>query len=325
MKIGVRIPVYRRWCDARAVRSVAELAEHGGFDAVFVQDHVVAPVDPALDLGVDGVSTWMSNAGAAGRPSLLDYYAADDWWLDPFSVWAYVAAITERVTLGSDVVVVPYRHPLVQAKMLATIDVLSGGRLLVGTGTGHVEAEFRTLGVDWGRRADLHDEYLRVLDRFMSSRELQYDGEIVSLGPTRTLVQTVQDPRPPIFVGGNGPRSIRRAVELGDGWLPSAVAPDELTVGLRRLEAMRAAAGRVSPVRVAVSLPNAVKLDTGDAPAGGRPTWSVAEVVDLCGRYAELGVELLVLGLPMPSLDVYLGQLEAVAAAVLPEIRASED
>ena len=320
MKIGVRVPVYRPWCDARAVREVGRLAEAAGYDALFVQDHVVAPVDPALDLTVDGVSGWLSGDQPAERVSLMDYYGGGDWWLDPFSVWAYLAAVTERVTLGSDIVVAPYRNPLVQAKMLATIDVLSEGRLLIGTGTGHVEAEFRTLGVDWERRGALHDEYLQVIDAFLSGRELRHDGELVSFGPTRTMIQTVQDPRPPIFVGGNGARSIRRAAQHGDGWLPSDLTPDQLQRGIEALAAASAAAGRDTAPRVALSLPNPIKLDTGDLPSSGRPPTSAAAVVDLCGRYAALGVELVVLVFPMPSLDVYLRQLETAAAQVLSEL-----
>lgn len=319
----MRVPCYRRWCDAGAVRRIAVTAERAGFDALFVQDHVVAPVDPALDLRVEGVSGWMSgeHPGASGAgDSLLDYYAADDWWLDPFTTWAFLAAVTERITLASDIIVVPYRNPLVQAKMLATIDVLSEGRLLIGTGTGHVSAEFAALGVDWDRRGRLHDEYLRIIGGVLSQEEISHSGETLSFGPTRTLIRTVQDPRPPIFVGGNGRRAIQRAVDHGDGWLPSNVSPAELRVGLDALESMVAAAERSTPVRIAVSLPRAIKLRQPGVPAGRQPPMSADEVVDLCSDYDQSGVELVALGFPMPSLDVYIAQLEAFAQDVLPQL-----
>jgi probable F420-dependent oxidoreductase len=320
VQIGIRIPCYRRWCDREAVLAIATEAEALGYGAVFVQDHIVASADPALDLRVEGVSTWMSDtAGPAVTPTVAEYYAGDDWWLDPFMTWAFVAGVTERVLLGSDIVVVPYRNPLVQAKMLGTLDVLSNGRLLLGTGTGHVPSEFSTLGIDFAARGRMHDEYLRIIAAALESDEITFDGEFHSFGRTRTLIRSVQSPRPPIFVGGNGPRSIRRAVELGDGWIPSAVTAAELATGLALARELADESRRATPLRIAVSLPRAFKLSADGAPRGERSSQSAAQIIDQLRGYADLGVELAVVGLPMPTLEVYLEQLRIFASLVMPD------
>jgi probable F420-dependent oxidoreductase len=319
VQVGVRIPCYRRWCDGEAVRSIALVAEALGYDALFVQDHLVAPLGEDDEIRVGGQSRWMSGEEGDGpTPTLLRYYGGDDWWLDPFVVWSFLAAVTSRVRLGSDVVVVPYRNPIVQAKMLGTLDVLSGGRMILGTGSGHVEAESRVLGLDHASRARRHDEYLRLIAAFLETEELEFHGEFFDFGPTRTLVRPVQRPRPPIWVGGNSRRAIRRAAELGDGWLPSAVPPDDLRRGVAELERACERAGREHRPDLAVSLPSTFRM-AGGPPGGRRPVTGPDEVLDELGRYAEVGVGLVVLAFPMPGLDVYLDQLRAFAG-VLPDL-----
>ena len=200
---------------------------------------------------------------------MQEYYAGDDWWLEPYVTWGYLAALTTRVQLASDIVVVPYRNPLVQAKMLGTLDVLSGGRMILGTGSGHVAAESQALGIDFAARGRMHDEYLRVIRLLLSQEEVTFDGEFFSFGPLRPLIETVQQP-PPIYVGGNGKRSIRRAAELGDGWLPSVTTPEALAKGLEALRAACDAIGRPRLPVVALSLPSLLRLDAPGATPGRR-------------------------------------------------------
>lgn len=320
MDIGVRVPVYRKWCRGPEVRAIAELAEERGFASLWVQDHLVAPLGDRDDIAVRGLDDWMTPGSRRREPStLFEYYAGDDWWLEPFVTWGYLAAITSRVTLASDIVVVPYRNPIVLAKMIGTLDVLSGGRMLVGTGTGHVPAESQALGLDFGRRGDMHDEHLRVVKAMLSNEAAEFDGEFTHFGPLRTLIRSVQRPHPPIYVGGHGRRAIRRAVELGDGWLPSMVDPDGLARGVDVLHDLCDARGRTTPPTIGLSLPSALRFATGEfQPSERRPVTSPDDAIALLGRYRDLGVQHVALSFPMPTPSIYLQQIAFFADEVLP-------
>ncbi|SCW40959.1 probable F420-dependent oxidoreductase, Rv2161c family [Sphingobium faniae] len=326
MKIGIRIPCYRRWCRAAEVRRIAEAADGLGFDSVWVQDHLVAPMGTADETAVGGTSHFLKAgaqaAQAPARPtSLFDYYAGDDWWLDPYPVWAFLAGITKRVTLASDILVLPYRNPIVQAKMIGTIDQLSNGRLMIGTGTGHVPAESKALGLDYAQRGRMHDEYLRAIRAILASEEATFDGEFVSFGPLRTLIRPVQSPAPPFYTGGNGPRAIRRAIELGDGWLPNAADAEGLAKGMALLEKTAVEMGRTDLPPVAVSLPNHIRMATPGARPGSKPLMSPDEAIAALKAYEALGVEHVSLGLLMPNADIYVEQIEYFARDVLPAFR----
>lgn len=322
MKIGIRVPCYRKWCRAAEVTAIATRVEALGFDSLWVQDHLVAPIGTAEETRVGGTSAFMSGSTAvAAKPMTpADYYAGDDWWLDPYIVWAYLAAITSRVTLASDILCLPYRNPIVQAKMLGTLDVLSGGRMMVGTGIGHVEAESRALGLDYAARGRMHDEFIQIIRAITTQEEASFAGEFNSFGPLRTLIRSPRPGGVPIYTGGNGPRAIRRAVELGDGWLPAAPDPDGLATGISALREAERDAGR-APLPVAVSLPSRIKLAVPGGRIGKTPWMSADETVALLQRYRDLGVDHMALGLPMPNLEVYLQQIEYFAAEILPHVR----
>lgn len=321
MRVGIRVPCYRAWCKASQIRRIARAAEDFGFDSLWVQDHLVAPLGPPEEILVGGLSDWMSEAAGAKKPTtLLEYYAGGDWWLDPYSVWGFLAAVTERVTLASDIIVLPYRNPIVQAKMIGTLDVLSGGRIVLGTGTGHVRAESEVLGVDFSVRARMHDEYIRVVRRLLSGAEASFEGEFVRFGPLRTLVRTEKGTCPPILVGGNGRRAIRRAAELGDGWLPSMPDPAGLRRGIAELEAACARAGRAERPAVSLSLPSLIRLARPGAPQASRARLSPAEAAAKLNELAAQGVAEVSLGFPMPSEAVYLEQIELFAKEVLPAL-----
>jgi len=323
MKIGIRIPCYRKWCRAHEVRRIAVTAEALGFDSLWVQDHLVAPLGPPEEIAVGGTSDFLSAGepqAQRGPTSLFQYYAGDDWWLDPYAVWPFLAGVTERVTLASDILVIPYRHPIVQAKMIGTIDQLSKGRLLIGTGVGHVEAESRALGLDYGRRGRIHDEYLRVIRTILAHEETSFEGEFISFGTLRTLLRPYGNPVP-FYTGGNGPRAIARAVALGDGWLPNGADPKGLARGVRLLEATAREMGRTDLPKIAVSLPNAIRLASPSAVAGRNPLMTPEAAIAALRAYEALGVDHVSLGLLMPNCDLYLEQIEMFATQVLPAFR----
>ena len=263
MEIGVRVPCYRQWCRRAEVEAIATQAEETGFASLWVQDHLVAPTGSREATAVRGPQRLdvrrRGRAGGGGAKTIAEYYAGDDWWIDPYAMWGFLAGVTKRVQLGSDILVIPYRHPVVQAKLIGSLDVLSDGRMIVGTGSGHVPAEAAVLGVDFDARARLHDEYLRIIVAMLSAEEVSFEGEFHRFGPLRTMIRPVQQPHPPIWVGGNGRRAIRRAVELGQAWLPSVVEPEALARGIDELH-------RVAAERDRIDVPAVARLDAQPDP-----------------------------------------------------------
>lgn len=316
MQVGVWIPCYKRWVRRDAVRTLATEAERMGFGSLWVQDHLVAPIGNADEQPVDLLAGWLEPDDYGNqRFSAVEYYGEENWWLDPYVLWGYLAAITERVELGSAVVVVPYRHPIVQAKMLGTLDVLSGGRMLFGAGVGHVRGEAECVGADYAGRGAVTDEYLRAMTALLDGEEAVFDGPTTAFGPVRTLVQTTTGRRPPFLIGGASKRSVRRALEVGDEWLPAHVAPEPLRHGIDYLVEQAVAAGVATPP-VSVVASWGIASAASPAPPTSRRTFrSVAQTAELIAAYAELGVARLAIDVPNPNLDVTLAQYSLLADA----------
>ncbi|MFH8633508.1 TIGR03619 family F420-dependent LLM class oxidoreductase [Streptomyces lydicus] len=188
-------------------------------------------------------------------------------WYDPVATLAYLAAATERVRLLSHVAVVGLRHPLISAKQYATLDHLSGGRLILGVGAGHVPEEFAALGVGFEERGAVLDETVDALKAALGSEEFPaFAGKRFAFEGLGQAPRPAQTPRPPIWVGGSSPAAVRRAAERGDGWLPQGDRREALPGQIARLRAMREAAGVREPAVIgAIAEPVYV----------GEPGWDV--------------------------------------------------
>ncbi len=246
-------------------------AESYGFHSVWVGDHLTLPQRPRTPYPY----------GSGG------FLNAACSLLDPFAVHAALARITERILLGFGVVVLPYRGPVVTAKLIASIDALSRGRVVVGVGAGWLPEEFEALGIDFATRSQQTDSGLRYLRRVFETGES--DGMTV-------LPVTVQRPHPPLWVGGMGMAAMRRAVELADGWDAPYAEPDRLERALDRLRRLCLEAGR-DPASLGVAV-RGIAADSVDD--------------DLIGTYATLGVTDLGVTLPLgdpPQAFAVLGQL----------------
>jgi probable F420-dependent oxidoreductase len=315
MKVGVWVPCYRRWIGGEEIRRIAEATEELGFASLWVQDHLVAPTGDTS--AVELQSAWL-NPDDYGNESFsaVDYYGEENWWLDPYALWGFLAGVTRHVELASGIIVLPYRDPIVQAKMLGTLDVLSGGRMAFGIGVGHVKAEFDALGVPYRDRGRLTDEYIDVMRTLLRGEETDFAGPTVTLPSVLPLIQPVQKPSPPFLIGGGSKVAIRRSVDRGDGWLPAHLAPADLARGMAY---MREYADSVGREPVGVSLSMVTRLLDPEAPGGpqGRRTaLTAAAMQELLGGYAELGVERLAIDLPNPSMPVLLRQMELLADVV---------
>jgi probable F420-dependent oxidoreductase len=259
MKYGIAIRNMGPQSDRRTVLECARIAERTGFDALFVSDHLCIPPD--------------QTEGSGGR------------YLDVLATLAVLAGATERIRLGVSVLVLPYRPAVLTAKQVATIQELSGERMILGAGVGWMRPEFDALGVDSRKRGAITTEALRVLHHlFGADVPSRYDGNLVSFP---SFVFLPRPKRPPIWIGGNGGNAMRRALEFGDGWHPMLRTAD-LEAAVEELKKRARAAGR-SELEIVVR--RGLKLDD---PAEARAKVEAEEaagatyyILDL-GRYADV-------------------------------------
>ena len=188
--------------------AAAEAAERLGYGFISVNDHIVVPRDIASRYPYSESGEWA--ARTAGE------------CLDQLAALAFLAACTERLRLLTSVMVVPQRHPVLTAKMLATIDVLSAGRLIVGCGVGWLKEEFEAVGApDFAERGRVTDEYLDAFKVLWTADDPVYRGQHAQFENIMFLPKPVQKPHPPIWIGGESPLAMKRAVRVGDGWYPA--------------------------------------------------------------------------------------------------------
>ena len=232
MRYGVHVNSGSSVTDPAVLRDMAQLAEDLGFSTILIGDHVVPArqIQTPFPLKID-------------NPPWAVYQEHD--WPDCFVTLAYLAAATQTLRLGTSVILLPYRHPAVTAKMFATIDRLSAGRLICGVGIGWMQDEFGFLGLPFAERAAMSDEYARVIKALWTDEHPRISGRYVTLdrdvnfGP-----YPVQQPHPPLWVGGNSLPALRRVVSWGDGWQPVALPLAELEQKMHKLRGMMEAAGR---------------------------------------------------------------------------------
>ncbi|MFF6803588.1 TIGR03619 family F420-dependent LLM class oxidoreductase [Streptomyces sp. NPDC012616] len=241
-------------------------------------------------------------------------------WYDPVATLAHLAAVTTRVRLLSHVAVVGLRHPLVTAKQYATLDHLSGGRLVLGVGAGHVREEFEALGADFERRGTVLDETIDALraalgpDEFPSHHGKTYDFE--GLGQRPRPAQA----RVPVWVGGSSPAAVRRAALRGDGWLPQGDPRDRLPAQIERIRRLRAEAGVEEPFTVgAITEPLYV----------GPPSWNVGRrtltgspqaLAESLRAYPAMGVDQIQVRFRCRSRSELIDQITAFGAEVAPHL-----
>jgi len=217
------------------VITVTEEADRLGFDSVWIPEHLVLPHD------------------MRGSPFADDPHApipADMPFLDPFGLLAFLAARTEQIRLATHVLNLGLRHPLVTARAVATLDVISGGRVDLGIGASWLEGEWQALGLDFATRGRRVDEALTVCRSLWSEDITEHHGELFDFGPVMFVPKPVQKPWPPIHIGGDGPAALRRAALYGDGWVPMNHHLDDLAAAVARITEWRAAAGRDGAVEV---------------------------------------------------------------------------
>ncbi|MFG3529744.1 LLM class F420-dependent oxidoreductase [Streptomyces sp. NPDC047917] len=241
-------------------------------------------------------------------------------WYDPVATLAFLAGITERVLLMSHVAVVGLRHPLATAKQYATLDHLSGGRLILGVGAGHVKEEFEALGADFDGRGGVLDETIDALKSALGPDEYpEFAGERFAFSGLGQLPRPARE-RVPVWVGGSSPAAVRRAAVRGDGWLPQGDPREKLPAQIARLKELREAAGVGAPIVIgAITEPLYV----------GEPDWSVGRrtltgkpeaLAESLRAYAAMGVHQIQVRFRSRSRSELTDQMAAFAAEVAPHL-----
>ena len=224
MQLGVWIPNCRHLATPEIIRRTAVRAEQLGYDSVWVSDHVVVP---------------NAQRGAFRRRIY-----------DPLITLAVAAGATSRVRLGTTVLIVPYRNPVVTAKMVSSLDALSGGRFVLGVGAGWLAEESAMLGVPFEERGPMTDEYLAAMRELWTSPAPSFAGKYTQFSGLHFEPKPVQKPHPPIWVGGHARASLRRAAEIGAAWHPINRSVEELRAGTAELQRLCEMRGRAVPPAV---------------------------------------------------------------------------
>jgi probable F420-dependent oxidoreductase len=287
---------FYEWVGSGHLNDFAVAAESAGIDAVNVTDHPFPE---------DG---WMASGG---------HHA-----FDPFVALMSMAAATSTIKLRTNLLVAGYRNPYLTARCVASLDVLSGGRAIIGMGAGYLRPEFDVLGGDYGRRGRKFDETIAAMTEAWSGRSVHRGGGFFPADGHTMLPVPVQKPRPPIWIGGNSAAAMRRAATLADGWLPfpqpevmsritgspPLTSLDDLRAGIAEVRRLRAEAGRTGPFDIAFSSFGRPDPDTD--PDGERYR---AQIRD----YADAGVTWLSLGCRGRSLPACVDELAWLGEAIV--------
>ena len=230
MDVGVFVPLGNGNATPEILRTLGPAVEERGFESIWVAEHVVLfdEYDSAYPYSPDG-----------RFPG-----GADSGLLEPLTALTYLAAVTDRVRLGTGVCLVPQRNPVDTAKQVTDLDNLSGGRVDFGVGVGWLREEFEAVGMPFERRGARADEHLAVMKALWTEEVSEHRGELYDLRACRLYPKPVQRPHPPIHVGGESDAALRRAARPARGWSSSNRPPDTLAEPLARLDGLLAAEGR---------------------------------------------------------------------------------
>jgi probable F420-dependent oxidoreductase len=232
-------------------------------------------------------------------------------WYDPVATLSWIAGVTEHVRLVSEVYIVAYRHPLQTAKAWSTLDVLSGGRAVLGVGVGHAEGEFEALGVPFRQRGRITSDYIRAIRASFAD---EWGSGDVGQSP-----RPVQPGGPPIWVGGGTAAAFRRAAELGDGWLPQGVPEQGIAAAVDEIQRLRHEAGRSDqPFEM---------LGTEHVYVG-EPSWDIGpcitgkpeQIAEALSEQSAVGVTSIGVRFPSRSIEELVDQIESFGRDVIPTV-----
>jgi probable F420-dependent oxidoreductase len=288
MKVGILLPHVGENATRESVLYIAKQAEDEGLDSIWAIERLLWPVKPQTPYG-----------GIPNAPIPVEYQNV----LDPLDTLTYLAADTDRISLGTSIIDMLFHNPVVLARRFATLDVLSGGRVIAGFGLGWSRDEFDASGIPFRHRGARADEYLQVLKRIWTDDVVEFRGQFYNIPASKIGPKPVQKPHPPILLGGFSPKSFSRVVNHANGWIPIAgFAPleqlEQAINGLR--EAARKANKNPSDIRVVVlSYPNVLD-SSSESSSSNQQRSPMSGTIDQIGsdinRIKAMGAEHIIFG-----------------------------
>lgn len=312
MEFGFSLPSRGPSASMENLRTLAQHAEAAGVDSVWVSDHIIVP---------EQIESFYPYHPEGQFPT-----APEQDYLEPLTALTFLAGCTERVQLGTSVLILPYRNALLTAKIVSTLDKLSNGRVLLGIGVGWMEEEFVALGLDtYRKRGAVSDEYIRAFRELWTSDAPHFEGEYVRFAHIGFAPKPVR--QPPIWVGGHTNAAIRRAARLGDGWHPIGLRPPanlipaEMAKAVAQLHEEADKVGR-NPQDITISFRGPIEFSdvggTNRKPLSG----SVAAIQDDIAQYAACGVSHMVLDVMAPDVADLQRAIDQFTQDVKPGITA---
>lgn len=290
MRFGLRLPGAGPYAGPEAIEAFAAKAEELGFHSLWMTDHVALPVDVVTRYPYreDGRFFW---------PPETPYF-------DTILTLAWASAATERITVGTSVLIASWHHPLNTAKAFATLDTLNRGRTVVAVGTGWMREQFDIFGVPFETRGRRTTEYIRLLKHLWSADEIDFHGEFYDYSGFKFYPKPAQPASIPVWCGGKSDGVLRRVAAVADGWHPLYIAPDELERKLETLSGYLAGHGRT----------------LADITLSARPVTQARMDSATIERYAKLGVRQLIADTSFEhdSLAGVLGELDRLADELMP-------
>lgn len=290
MKFGLRLPGAGPYAGPEAITAFATKAEELGFDSLWMTDHIALPVHigSRYPYTKDGKFFW---------PPETPY-------LDTILTLAWASAATERIQVGTSVLIAGWHHPVNTAKALATLDVLNGGRTIVAVGTGWMREQFEILGSPFETRGSRTTEYLKLLRHLWTEDVINFSGKHFQFSGFKFYPKPARKPSIPLWCGGKSTGVLRRVAAAADGWHPLYIAPDELESKLKELERYLHENGRT--------------LD--DITLSARPVSQATLDRPTIDRYASLGVKLLIADTSFEhdSLQGVLDEVSRLADQLMP-------
>jgi probable F420-dependent oxidoreductase len=288
MKVGILLPQTGDLATSENTLYIGKEAEKEGFDSVWVFERLLWPVKPQTPYG-----------GVPNLPIPVEYQSV----LDPLETLTYLAGNTQRISLGTSIIDIMFHNPVILARRFATLDVLSGGRVIAGLGLGWSKDEYDASGIPFSHKGARADEYMQVLKRIWTDDVVEFRGQFYNIPASKIGPKPVQKPHPPILLGAYSPKAFPRIVNYADGWIPIAGSvpleqQEQAINGLR--EAARKANKDPSNIRIFVlSYPNVLD-SSSQSSSSNQPRSPMSGTIDQIGsdidRFKAMGAEHIIFG-----------------------------
>ena len=306
---GLDVGIYGPLANPESILQLARHAEETGFESIWLADHVAFPV------------SFKSEYPYSAKGGFPTHHS--DPLMEPIASMAVLVGATKRVRIGTAALIMPYRNPVLLARMLVTLDQFSGGRVVLGAGVGWLEEEFKVLGAyDFKKRGRVTDEYIEIFKAVCAGGEVGYRGETYAFEPVFSSPGSVQRPHPPILIGGLSNAALRRVVKQGNGWLAVSAPPEKLEERLAVLRQMAAEAGR-SPKDISLVYKMFLGIDepkTGPFDTREPGTGSLAQITDDVKRLRELGFDKIIVRYRGNNAAEQMRQIDRFVSEIAPKV-----